>query len=216
MTRSNKLGSIHIGCQGWNYDDWVTTAASGSRIFYPRGTRAADMLEIYARAFESVEVDSTFYAAPSVSTVASWVKRTPPGFTFSLKMPQVITHQHALRAACDEALREFCERARRLGAKLAVTLIQLPPQFEMTPENLRALREFLPMLPRDMRFSIEFRDRGWFDEDVLALLARYNVALALVEGQWVERERVWRLAAAFVCARFRLRSLDGRARPDAL
>lgn len=196
MPDLKKLGSVHIGCQGWNYDDWVTAAASGGRVFYPRGTRAADMLEIYARAFESVEVDSTFYAAPAVSTVEAWGKRTPDGFTFSLKMPQEITHKHALRAGCDEALKEFCDRARRLGAKLGVVLIQLAPQFDATPENERALREFLPLLPRDLRFSIEFRDRGWFDEEVLRLLARYNVALALVEGQWVARERVWRLADA--------------------
>jgi len=193
MTLSKKVANIRVGCQGWNYDDWVT-AVGGAKVFYPRGTRAAGMLDVYARAYTSVEVDSTFYAVPSASTVDGWHRRTPDGFTFSLKLPRDITHEHGLRGSgAAEILAEFCDRARRLENKLASVLIQLPPQFEAWPENTRALAEFLPLLPRDIRFSVEFRDGRWFDESVSELLGRYNVALALVEGPWVARERVWRL-----------------------
>ena len=80
----------HIGKQGWNYDAWV-----GS--FYPIGTRPSDFLTVYARAFDSVEVDSTFYASPAATTIRSWVERTPKRFIFSLKMPQEITHEQRLR-----------------------------------------------------------------------------------------------------------------------
>src|SRR5918998_2567989 len=99
---SARADRIQVGCQGWNYDDWVTPPAGQSPVFYPRGTRAADMLALYARAFETVEVDSTFYAVPAASTVDAWHKRTPHGFTFSLKLPQAITHEFALRAAAAE------------------------------------------------------------------------------------------------------------------
>ena len=184
---------MKIGCQGWNYEDWVTGAAGGAGVFYPRATRAADMLEVYARAFETVEVDSTFYAIPSVATVEGWAARTPQGFTFSLKLPQEITHQRALRSGSAALLEEFCERVRRLGPKLAVVLIQLPPQFEMTPENVAALREFLPRLPGDIRFGVEFRSDGWMKQGIADMLARYKVALALVEGPWVERSKMLRL-----------------------
>ena len=185
---------VHVGCQGWNYDDWVSGPANGGRIFYPHGTRAAEMLEVYARAFETVEVDSTFYAIPSAATVDGWVKRTPPGFTFSLKLPQEITHERSLREGSARVLAEFGERAKRLGPKLAVILIQLPPQFTATAENFAALSEFLPQLPRDLRFSIEFRDSGWIEERVMNLLAQYTIAPTLVEGQWIEPAKMRKMA----------------------
>lgn len=175
----------HVGCQGWNYTDWVSGPASDSKIFYPHGTRAAEMLEVYTRAFGTVEVDSTFYAIPSAATVDGWVKRTPPEFTFSLKLPQEITHERGLRQGSETVLAEFCEQARRLGPKLAVLLIQLPPQFEPTAENFNLLGEFLPQLPSDIRFSIEFRQRRWIEDRVLNLLAQHNVAPTLVEGPWI-------------------------------
>ncbi len=192
MTSSVATERVHVGCQGWNYDDWITKPASETRAFYPQGTRAADMLELYARVFRSVEVDSTFYAVPSAATVDGWAKRTPPGFTFSLKLPQAITHERSFGSGSIAILDEFCDHARLLDEKLAVTLIQLPPQFMMTQENARALEKFLPQLPRDLRFSVEFRSRDWMQESVMKLLAKHNVALALVEGQWIERERMWR------------------------
>jgi uncharacterized protein YecE (DUF72 family) len=163
-------------------------------VFYPRGTRAGEMLTAYARIFETVEVDSTFYAVPSVQTVDGWNRRTPRKFSFSLKLPQEITHQYALRRGSEATLAEFCDRMQLLEEKLAVILIQMPPQFDATPDNERALKEFLPQLPRDMRFSIEFRSRDWMGPGVLDLLANYNVSLALVEGQWIPRETMWQLA----------------------
>jgi uncharacterized protein YecE (DUF72 family) len=220
MSPAKASGSVSVGCQGWNYDDWVT--GPGARVFYPQGTRAADMLETYARAFETVEVDSTFYAIPPASTFDGWAKRTPPGFTFSLKLPREITHERVLEAGSTELLEEFCERASVLEEKLACVLIQLPPQFELNKENGLALRAFLPRLPRDIRFSIEFRSTGWLKESVQDFLNEHNVSLALVEGQWIAPEENRRLAerptADFVYIRWmgarNLTSFDSVERPQ--
>src|ERR1043165_3300016 len=119
------MSELSIGCQGWNYEDWVSKQG-GTGVFYPKGTRAADMLEVYARAFETVEVDSTFYAIPPVSTFENWMKRTPANFTFSLKLPREITHERALGTGSILLVEEFCERARTLKEKLASVLIQMP------------------------------------------------------------------------------------------
>ncbi|HYP53490.1 MAG TPA: DUF72 domain-containing protein [Pyrinomonadaceae bacterium] len=194
MTAGESQGRVRVGCQGWNYEDWVTAQAARESVFYPRGTRAPSMLDLYARAFETVEVDSTFYAVPSSSTVEGWHRRTPDGFTLALKLPQIITHQLALSRASAEVLAEFCERARLLKEKLAAVLVQLPPQFEATPENRRALVGFLPLLPKDIPFHFEFRDAAWFDEPTAELLSRAGAGLALVDGPWVRRERVRRAA----------------------
>jgi uncharacterized protein YecE (DUF72 family) len=188
---------VQVGCQGWNYDDWVTPHAGARSVFYPRATRAERMLDVYALAFDTVEVDSTFYAVPSDATFEAWARRTPEGFTFALKLPREITHEAALRGPrAARVLEEFTRGARLLKEKLAAVLVQLPPQFEATRENFNALEEFLPVLARDVRFAFEFRDSFWFDEEMLAPLARHaNVSLALVEGPWASRERIWRAAA---------------------
>src|SRR5947207_3379583 len=135
-------GRIRLGTQGWNYDAWVGP-------FYPPGSRVGDFLAIYARAFDSVEVDSTFYAIPPSKTVRAWAAKVPDGFTFALKMPQEITHERKLRDV-DAILAEFVERARELGDKLGPVLIQFSPEF--APSELPALAQFLPKLPRDVRF----------------------------------------------------------------
>ncbi len=176
--------NVLIGTQGWNYDAWVGP-------FFPSGTRPADYLSVYARAFDTVEVDSTFYAIPSVKTVRGWGSRTPPGFRFALKLPQEITHENRLRESGD-LTRLFLDRARELGDKLGPVLIQLGHHFG--PVELPALAAFLPLLPRDLRFAVEFRHRGWIHDGVIALLAEHHVALALSDGRWIPRKQMLALA----------------------
>ena len=176
--------TLHLGAQGWNYDAWVGP-------FYPEGTRTVDFLRVYARAFGTVEVDSTFYAIPAAATVRGWAARVPPDFTFALKLPQEITHERRLRRSGD-VLAEFSDRARELGSRLGPVLIQLGPDFG--PSELPALAAFLPTLPADLRFAIEFRQRGWIHDGLLALLAEHHVALALVDARWIPRRAMLSLA----------------------
>ena len=181
---SASAARIRIGTQGWNYDAWVGP-------FYPLGTRPADFLSVYSRAFDSVEVDSTFYAIPPAKTVRGWAERTPRDFELALKLPQEITHERRLRHA-DDVAALFFDRARELGEKLGPVLIQLGPDF--APAELPALAAFLPKLPRDIRFAIEFRQRGWIHDGVLALLAEHGVALALTDARWIPRKQMMQLA----------------------
>ena len=176
---------IRIGTQGWNYDAWLGP-------FYPNGTRPADFLTIFSRAFDTVEVDSTFYAVPPSKTVRGWAARTPRDFKFALKLPQEITHERRLRDVKDLA-NEFFDRARELEDKLGPILIQLGPDF--APVELPALAHFLPMLPRDIQFAVEFRQRGWIHDGVLALLAEHNVALTLTDARWIPRKQMMALAS---------------------
>ena len=197
--------NIRIGSQGWNYADWVTKTA-GEIIFYPHGTRSNEMLGVYARAFETVEVDSTFYAIPPRETLENWAKKTPDNFTFSLKMPREITHAAGLQKAAFPALDEFCERVLILREKLAAVLIQLPPQFEADEQNVRAFLEFLPRLPKEINFAVEFRSRSWFKGETLDVLQKHRVALCLTESSFVPRafafEAAKRLTADFAYVRF--------------
>jgi len=176
-------GALRLGAQGWNYPSW-------RGAFYPPETRAPDFLRTYARAFRTVEVDSTFYAVPPVNTVRGWAARTPDDFVFSLKLPQEITHERRFVDA-DAVLELFVDRARELGGRLGPILMQCGPDF--SPVEREALERFLPQLPRDVRFAIEFRQQGWITPDTLSLLREHDVALALTDGRWIPRPWVLKL-----------------------
>jgi len=178
------MARIRIGTQGWNYDAWVGP-------FYPEGTRETDYLRVYARAFDTVEVDATFYAIPSARTVHGWAERTPPGFSFAVKLPQEITHERRLKD-CHDLAERFFDAVRELGPKLGPVLMQLGPEFGLG--ELPGLAEFLPHVPRDIRLAVEFRQRGWINEGVLALLRAHGAALALSDGRWIPRKTMLALA----------------------
>lgn len=175
---------IRFGAQGWNYDAWVGP-------FYPEGTRPVDFLRVYSRAFDTVEVDSTFYAIPSSTTVRGWMRRVKPGFEFSLKLPQEITHERRLRHSA-EVLAEFEARARELGPHLGPILIQLGPS--LGPSEADALDAFLRLIDHDLRYAIEFRHRGWITPDTVSMLREHGVALALTDARWVPRKTMLALA----------------------
>jgi uncharacterized protein YecE (DUF72 family) len=180
--------SIYVGCQGWRYADWriqAEDAGPWSAPFYVPRTRPDQELSQYSQTFDLVEVDSTFYAIPSESTVKRWAEQTPASFRFTLKLPRTLTHEDRLRRG-RKTLQEFCERARLLGPKLAAILIQLPPSF--SPQEFPALERFLPHLPQDLSFAIEFRDKAWLNDKTVTLLNQYQVALTLGETPWISTE----------------------------
>ncbi len=183
----NSTTNILVGTQGWNYPDWITKIGSET-IFFPYGTKSAEMLELYAKAFETVEVDSTFYAIPPTTTFENWSKKSPNNFIFSLKLPQEITHSHNLNKESYPILELFCERTKVLQKKLGIVLIQMPPNFEANKENAINLRNFLAQLPKHIKFSVEFRNREWLIDWTFQELAKHNVSLCLVEGNWIPRQ----------------------------
>jgi uncharacterized protein YecE (DUF72 family) len=167
-----------LGTQGWNYEGWI-----GS--FYPREVSSKQLLNLYSKIFDTVEIDSTFYAIPSENSVKGWNARTPSGFKFSVKLPSEITHKNRLRNS-QEHLNQFIERMQILGDKLGCVLVQLPPDF--SPSEQSALSAFLKLLPSNVRFAVEFRDSGWLNEYALTELAAHNVALTLTDSRWINRD----------------------------
>jgi uncharacterized protein YecE (DUF72 family) len=174
-TRDHVSAALYIGTQGWNYDTW-------SGRFYPRGVKSVDRLELYSRVFDTVEVDSTFYAMPPPGRFRSWYERTPAGFRFTAKLPRDITHDARL-VGVDDLLVEFCDRASELAEKLGPLLIQLPP--DMTVRERPAVDAFVRSLPRELEFAIEFRDAEWFDARTMDLLHSLDVTLAVSVGPWL-------------------------------
>jgi uncharacterized protein YecE (DUF72 family) len=179
--------NFHIGCQSWQYEDWISKPGSDP-IFYPRGTRLSDMLALYSEVFDTIEVDSTAYGTPAVSTLEGWVTDTPDDFVFSLKVPRIITHEMSVGPQSFPLIDEFVDAARHLGRKLGVILIQFPAVFESNKDNGVALRNFVSRLPRDIRFGVEFRNPGWFVDWTFDELNEHGIALALVAGKWIPED----------------------------
>jgi uncharacterized protein YecE (DUF72 family) len=175
---------ILVGTQGWNYDGWIGP-------FYPPKTSKQEMLRLYSKVFNTVEIDSTFYAIPAESSVRSWAARTPAGFTFSVKLPSEITHKNRLKDSRDYLI-QFIDRMRSLEQKLGCVLIQLPPDF--SPGERQSLRDFLEILPTDVRFAVEFRDQKWITEQTLKELNEYKVALTLTDSRWIDRDSILKIA----------------------
>jgi uncharacterized protein YecE (DUF72 family) len=165
---------ICIGVQGFSPKDWVGT-------FYPPGYPQRDFLTFYAQVFDSLELNTTFYAVPAASTVASWTLRTPPGFVFTAKMPRAVTHDKKLLRV-EMEVSAFVDRISVLGDKLGAVVIQFPPSFTRDRFEDR-LRSFLPLLPRGRRFAVEFRSRSWNDERVFEWLREFGVAWVVTHWQ---------------------------------
>jgi len=174
------------------------TAAGWEGSFYPRGTQPRDFLSYYATQFATVEVDSTFYGCPSARTVNSWAARTPEDFIFSVKIPQVISHEKAL-VDCDSEFEEFVKTMDILGPKLGPMVFQLPFfdgwKFSKQDGFLAVLTPFLKKLPADHKFVVEIRNKTWLDAKFADVLREYNVALALTDTSFVPRP--WEMKEKF-------------------
>jgi uncharacterized protein YecE (DUF72 family) len=163
------LKPVHVGCSGWNYRDW-------RERFYPPGTTASRWLEHYAKVFDTVEVNSTFYRLASRSAVERWLEQTSPGFIFSLKASRYLTHVRRLRDM-GRGVRRFYAPLKPLAeaGRVGPILWQLPETFRRDDDALGHALERLP----DGRHCFEFRHPSWFEPEVLELLRQRDFALVI-------------------------------------
>jgi len=164
------MSDLRIGCSGWNYDHWR------NGVFYPPRCPPRKWLEYYARHFDTVEVNSTFYRLPRREAVANWVTGSPPGFLFTIKMSRYITHVKRLLDV-GAGVRTFYGRIEPLvrSPKLGPVLWQLPRTFRREDERLAGALAALP----PGRHCFEFRHESWFVPEVTAMLRDRGVALVI-------------------------------------
>jgi len=158
-----------LGTSGYAYDEWM------GGVFYPEGLKKKDQLRYFASRFDSVEINYTFRRYPSEKTLDTWVEETPPGFLFTLKANQQITHWRRLADAA-EPVERFMGLARRLGDRLGVVLFQCPPNLAFDRDVVSG---FLDLLPEGCRYAMELRHPSW--EDARDLLRERAVAWCTAE-----------------------------------
>jgi uncharacterized protein YecE (DUF72 family) len=172
---------LYLGTSSWSSDDWRGT-------IYPADAKAADYLTYYAKQLSAVEIDMTFYRIPTPAMIQTWNQRTPDGFRFAAKIPQIITHEKVLQD-CQHELQQFTEVMALLGGKLGPLLFQFPyfskRHFANGQAFLDRLELFLDHLPEGFQFAVELRNRWWITGRLLDLLRFHGVALALTDHPWM-------------------------------
>lgn len=173
--------NVRVGTSGWSYP---AGRGTWNGIFYPpRGTggfRAGEELAYYAEHFDTVEVNVTFYRPPVASTTARWVKQTPRGFEFSVKLHQKFTHPmtvgrgtqpvdassgpRALPQPTQFDVDEFRTGLEPIvaGGKLGAVLVQFPAGFHADTAGTDYLAGLLRTF-HDYPLAVELRHRSWSD-----------------------------------------------------
>ena len=185
-----RVDNVCIGTASWTERTLVE-----SRAFYPPAVNTPERrLRYYARHFPLVEVDSAYYALPSLTNAQAWAERTPDDFTLGVKAYGALTHHpvEPLRfpkdlqaelpsdlrggrrvyprdlppAVLDEMWTRFHAALAPLRAagKLDYVLFQMPPWFTPSRESHAYLESIQPRLP-DTRIAVEFRQAGWMTEE---------------------------------------------------
>jgi uncharacterized protein YecE (DUF72 family) len=164
---------LHVGCAMWTHPSWQ------GRLL-PHPLPAGERLRAYATWCNAVEGNTTFYATPAASTVASWARQTPEDFRFVVKVPRSITHAGRLTDGAEE-LGSFLRAIEPLGPRAHAVWVQLPGSFG--PADLDVLAGFLRRLPQSHHYAVEVRHRAFFtDGRAERLLER---VLAGAAAEWV-------------------------------
>ena len=164
---------VRIGTSGYSFADWVGTV-------YPRGTKPGAFLSHYAKLFDSVEINATYYRTPSPQTFARMVERTPDNFTFVVKVPRAMTHD---LVAFDRELEPFQQaieplvRAGRLGGLLA----QFPYAFVPNEASRRHLAKLARSFETEIPVHVEFRHDAWTNEATFDLLRTLGLGFVNVD-----------------------------------
>jgi uncharacterized protein YecE (DUF72 family) len=171
---------VRVGTRGWSYREWTGP-------FYPSGLPANEQLPYLAQQFPVVAVDATFYRSPSRRMVEGWRDRTPPGFGFSLKVPQSITHEKVL-LDCQGEVEAFLAAARLLGDKLLCCCLQFGyfnrGKFASLGAFLDRLDQFVATWPADVPVAVEVRNKA-------SMTAALGDCLRRHKAVWVLPDQVW-------------------------
>ncbi len=186
--RAATRGRARVGCSGWVYRDW-------RGVVYPAELPQRRWFEHYATMFDTVELNTTFYRLPPVTTVEHWAAQAPLDFVYAVKLGAFGSHRMKLRDAASW-LPNHVERALVLGAALGPTLVHLPPHWRRDAERLD---EFLAVAPTTMRWAVELREPSWLHDDVFDVLHRHGAALCIHD---LIPEHPWVLTADWTYVRF--------------
>jgi uncharacterized protein YecE (DUF72 family) len=162
---------VHAGTSGFAFKEWKGP-------FYPSDLKDDGMLGFYSSRFPTVEINNTFYRLPRENVLQDWASQVPESFTFAIKASQRITHFARIKPEASSAVEFLLKNTSSLGNRLGPILFQLPPNMKADVDRLRG---FLAMLPADRKYTLEFREESWFQDDVYALLRERDIPMCIID-----------------------------------
>jgi uncharacterized protein YecE (DUF72 family) len=180
------IENLKLGMQGWKHEEWVGRT-------YPTNIPRSRWLCQYSTRFPTVEVDETFYGVPPEPLVRLWRDSVESDFSFSLKVPQQITHEQRF-AVGGGLLNRFLDRVSFLEEKLGPVLLISPPGFLPDDDNKATLRRFIDHLPSDFGWALELKNDGWHTDAIHDMLSNRNVALVTGTSRWISLPVMLRMA----------------------
>lgn len=177
----------YIGCSGFHYKEWKET-------FYPKGTPQRKWFDYYCTHFNTLELNVTFYRFPQVATLETWYHKSPGNFVFSVKAPRLITHYKKFNDT-QRLLDDFYGTAREgLKEKLGPILFQFPANVKYDPALLERITGQL-----DPAFInvLEFREAGWWREEVYRLLTSHSILFCGISHPSLPDEAIVNTATAY-------------------
>jgi uncharacterized protein YecE (DUF72 family) len=163
-----------VGTCGFGYPEWRGR-------FYPPESGPGDWLHFYARVFEAVELDGTFYRPPEPAQVAAWAAVLPERYAVAAKVPRAVTHEARLEGeAAGAMLRAFAASLAPFGGRLLAAVLQLPPSLD-AGEGRERLARLLGTRPAGLPVVVEVRHRSWDRPWLAGLLADAGAGLVLAD-----------------------------------
>ncbi len=167
---------IRIGPAGWSYKDWEGTV-------YPRKPgKTFDPLEYLARFFDTIEINSSFYRPPTISTTKSWSRRVAGNkdFTFTAKLTRVFTHERGKATKEDEKLfREGMDVLAKAG-QLGSVLLQFPWSFKNEGDERIYLANVLERF-REYPLVVEVRHTSWNNAEIYEWFEERGVGICNID-----------------------------------
>jgi uncharacterized protein YecE (DUF72 family) len=167
---------VFVGVSGFSYTGWIGR-------FYPGDLKSEGFLGYYSKHLGSVEINSSFYAAPSAAMIRSWSSKTGPDFRFAFKAPRLITHILKLGKGASEASEKLSATLGGLGPRLGPVLFQLPPFTKFDHDLLsKFLNDTTGITPK----VFEFRHPSWFTESTFRLLDDHGAGFCIADSEDLE------------------------------
>jgi uncharacterized protein YecE (DUF72 family) len=169
---------IYVGTSGFQYDDWVGP-------YYPQDLPKNQWLGYYAKEFNTLEINFTYYRMPSAKAILLMAKKVPDRFLFTVKATQEMTHA---RERAPKLFKEFTQAITPLreADKFGAILAQFPNSFRAGEESRDYIKWFREQLG-DQPVVVEFRNKDWLTDETYELLHANNLGFCSVDEPFFPR-----------------------------
>lgn len=182
------MARVLIGTSGWSYAHW-------DGVLYQPGLPPPARLARYCVAFDTVELNASYYRWPPAARFARWRRVLPDGFVMSVKAPRGLTHARKLYQP-ETWIERLADGWHALGERRGVLLVQTAAAFARDDARLDW---FLGKLPDWIAVAVELRHPSWQVDEVFHLLERHGAAYCVLSG--ADLPCVLRATAPFVYVR---------------